>query len=753
MATVFHAYDPRFERDVAIKVLPQVFLHDPQFRARFEREAKTIALLEHPAIVPVYDFGEQDGQPYIVMRYMSGGSLSDRLEKGPFTASEAAQMISRLAPALDAAHARGIVHRDLKPGNILFDQYGNAFLSDFGIARLVTESSAATLTGSAIVGTPAYMSPEQIQGSKSLDGRSDIYSLCVILFQMLTGKMPFHADTPASVMMKHLLDPVPHILEVKTDLPPAFEEVVERAMAKDPTGRFQTASEMAVAVESACKPCDPLPRASSQATRIAQAPQVEKTMAAGMGPTRAIPMPGRSPTQPLTQAGPAQPAAPAVVPPQAVEKRGGFPAWLAILGGVALVGVVALVIIGVIFIAPKVFPPGRQPGVVAAATQPTETQPALAASTETSAATANPEPTSSPIPEPTSTSAPALEETPTFTPAPTDTPAPTVTSTPLPAAQAIGAADKIALLEDNDIWTVNLDGSELKQLTADGTEKFQLQWTTDGQAIVYLTGKCVKMVQAADGRIDDIACFESAEHLDEFEISPDGSLAAISLDFELYIVRFDLPALQGLRSRGGLKSLAPCADFTPYKDMIYKAVHWSKDGQKLAVVYGAPVSGRRMDTIRIMDVRRCAAKFPGLDNFPATRFTMSGYNDNPKILNFTWDGELLFALNSFTRNDGFGDLYIYNTELHKLQSPNPEFTHINPIGGACCYRDPRWSPDGRYLLFAFQDVSRGDQYLTQLFYIPYGTIGTGVEYIPIPLPEDFLTARNEKPWLALRAAK
>ena len=115
MATVFHAYDPRFERDVAIKVLPREFLHDPQFRVRFDREAKTIALIEHPAIVPVYDFGEEEGQPYIVMRYMSGGSMSERLAQGPLPINEVVNMINRLAPALDAAHSKGIIHRDLKP--------------------------------------------------------------------------------------------------------------------------------------------------------------------------------------------------------------------------------------------------------------------------------------------------------------------------------------------------------------------------------------------------------------------------------------------------------------------------------------------------------------------------------------------------------------------------------------------------------------------------------------------------------------
>jgi len=250
MATVFHAYDPRFERDVAIKVLPPAFMHDPQFRARFEREAKMIALLEHPAIVPVYDFGEQGGQPYIVMRYMSGGSLEERLKAGPLSVTETVQLISRLAPALDAAHTKGIIHRDLKPGNILFDRYGNAFLSDFGIARL-TQGSAATLTGDVVLGTPAYMSPEQVQGDRELDGRSDLYSLGIILFQMLTGKVPFASDTPAKTMLMHILEPVPQLLDIKPDLPAAIAAMLGRALAKEPEARFATSAEMASALEAA----------------------------------------------------------------------------------------------------------------------------------------------------------------------------------------------------------------------------------------------------------------------------------------------------------------------------------------------------------------------------------------------------------------------------------------------------------------------------------------------------------------------
>lgn len=248
MATVFRAHDPLFERTVAVKVLPQQMLHEPEFRVRFVREAKTIATLEHPAIVPVYDFGEEDDQPYLVMRYMPGGSLAERLQAGPIDMQETAVIMHRLASALDAAHKQGIVHRDLKPGNILFDQYGEAYLADFGIVRL-TQSSAALTASGGVLGTPAYMSPEQVYGDKELDGRSDIYALGVILFQMLTGHVPYEADTPAKMMMAHVMDPVPQVLEKRPDLPYACENVIQKAMAKERDQRFSTARDLSDALQ------------------------------------------------------------------------------------------------------------------------------------------------------------------------------------------------------------------------------------------------------------------------------------------------------------------------------------------------------------------------------------------------------------------------------------------------------------------------------------------------------------------------
>ena len=255
MAEVYRAYDPRFQREVAVKMLPADFLRDSQFRKRFEQEAMVIARLEHPAIVPVYDFGDENGNLFLVMRLMQGGSLQDRVDGNPVAVPETARLLNRLAPALDAVHSKGIVHRDLKPGNILFDEWDEPYLTDFGIVKIMEDSEPAMTKTGGILGTPAYMSPEQVQGEK-LDGRSDIYALGVILYELLTGAQPYHGGTAFSLALKHLSDPVPRILEANQDLPPSMQVIVDHSLAKDREERYPTAQALAAELDALARADD-----------------------------------------------------------------------------------------------------------------------------------------------------------------------------------------------------------------------------------------------------------------------------------------------------------------------------------------------------------------------------------------------------------------------------------------------------------------------------------------------------------------
>lgn len=241
MATIFKAYQAAMDRYVAIKVLPFQFAQSPEFITRFQQEARTIAKLEHPHILPVHDFGEANGVPYLVMRYLDAGTLKDRIKAGPLSLTEIDRYFSQLADALSYAHANGVIHRDIKPSNALIDQNGNIFLTDFGIAKILESSVNLTASGT-VTGTPAYMSPEQAQGEK-LDQRTDIYSLGIVLYEMLTGRVPFEAETPLAVLLKHLNEPLPPPTTLKPDLAPALERVVLKALAKDRNDRYATCTE------------------------------------------------------------------------------------------------------------------------------------------------------------------------------------------------------------------------------------------------------------------------------------------------------------------------------------------------------------------------------------------------------------------------------------------------------------------------------------------------------------------------------
>lgn len=241
MAEVFLAFDPYTKRQVAIKVLLNFLNEDERVQTYFRREAQVIAALEHPCIVPIFDFGFHEGNPFFVMRYMAGGSLREQMDEKELRPTQIARIFERVASGLDAAHEKGIIHRDVKPANIMFDQEGVAYLSDFGIAKLRQGDEE---TANLVVGTPVYMSPEQIQGGH-LDGRCDVYALGVVLFQILAGKPPFQGETPTRTALAHLTEPVPHLSELREDLPEQWDNILQKALAKQTEARYPTAGALA----------------------------------------------------------------------------------------------------------------------------------------------------------------------------------------------------------------------------------------------------------------------------------------------------------------------------------------------------------------------------------------------------------------------------------------------------------------------------------------------------------------------------
>ncbi|MGC9393694.1 MAG: protein kinase domain-containing protein [Anaerolineae bacterium] len=253
MAQVYKAYQPGLERYVAIKVLHPHLTGDENFVARFQREARAIATLEHPHIVHVHDFDTSNGITFIVMECLQGVTLKARLRElacreAVLPLEETAAIVGALAAALDYAHAQGVIHRDIKPSNVLMTPNRGPVLTDFSIARMV-EATAITDSNSTL-GTPAYMSPEQGQGEPG-DARSDIYALGILLYQLCTGQVPFDADTPYAVILKHITAPLPSPRSLRPELSEAIERVIYKALAKDPADRYQTAGDLAGAFEAA----------------------------------------------------------------------------------------------------------------------------------------------------------------------------------------------------------------------------------------------------------------------------------------------------------------------------------------------------------------------------------------------------------------------------------------------------------------------------------------------------------------------
>jgi len=385
MATVYKAYHAVMDRYVAVKVVLEQMSQDANFRQRFEREAKAVARLEHAHILPVYDYGEAEGRLYLVMRYIDAGTLKERMAAGLLDLAEVDHVISQVGRALEYAHGMGVVHRDVKPSNVLVDAHGDCYLTDFGLAKMMEASVQLTASGVG-VGTPAYMSPEQGQGEK-VDARTDIYSLGVMLYEMVTGRLPYEAETPLALLMKHINAPLPLPRKVNPAVPEGVERVILRAMAKNPDDRFQTVGEMVEALRQAV---------------------VEASV-----PTRVVPLP--IPTVAVAE----KPIEEAVSLWQRV------PVW-------GLVGIV-LVVAAVAFLIGQWVKPEPTPTMVAEVVAPTDTSTAMPQPTATPVA-----PTFTPLPlPPTATPVPTSTPRPTATPMPpTNTPVPTATPQPTPTMDA-----------------------------------------------------------------------------------------------------------------------------------------------------------------------------------------------------------------------------------------------------------------------------------------------------------------------------
>ena len=777
MSSVYKATDPNLRRSVAIKLIHPHLSNNPEFVRRFEEEATGVARLRHPNIIQMYDFNHEGGVYYMVMEYVAGETLQARLKR--LNASgrhlplrEALKFTLDVCNAAGYAHQRGMIHRDIKPANVMLDVHGNAILMDFGIARMVG-GQQHTATG-AVMGTALYMAPEQIQGLHP-DARADIYSIGVMLFEALSGRPPFEADSAMTLMMMHLNDPVPDLGQLQRGIPSEVQEITNKALQKDRAQRYQSGEEMAAALQKALAGVAESPAASAPAppkpapakAKQGKTPPVEATPAAPakmahseatfIEPAAPTPAQASRPSAPeatmvepvigmdpnATYVEPSEAVAARVVAPPgpSAEARAGqvaaAPPAIAPARGLGgknlgiLIGVVLLVVIaGGAFLFSQLGPGGGEPentpAALIAPVTPTEGQALpVIAPTETQTPLS---PTDTAIPEPTAT--------------PTETPLPSPTAPPpLPV---IAGADKIAYFSGSEIWVANLDGSELNQLTQDGMAKKYLRWLPDGSGLSYISGKCIQTV-SLEGEVRTVTCFNSSEYLDSFEVSPDGQRVVLSLDRQLYLLPFDLEGLSQADRHSKLVAMADCVDLAPYQRNAAYYARWSPDSVRLAVVImGVLKDGRRGDLVQVIPVDLCIPNPRVAIHFPEPHFDYPEYSRTPTLQNLAWNGQALFAFHGLSRNEGFGNLHIFNMETYKAS------LSVNPVRGACCYRDPQWSPDGTYLLFAFQDMLQGSASTTQLYYVPYGSIGTGATFEPLPLPE--ITDPREQPQPVLRPA-
>lgn len=603
MSSVYLAYQPAMGRVVAVKVLPPEFLHDDTFLMRFQAEVRTIARLEHLHILPVYDVGEDNGIPYYVMRYLPGGTLADLIEGHLPDLPRVVQIVGQVADALDYAHERGIIHRDLKPSNVLLDSNGNAYLADFGIARV--QEASTTLTGSQVIGTPPYVAPEMVRRGEPITHAVDIYALGVMTYQMLTGELPYYDPDPVKTLMMHALEPVPSVRDFDPNISPALDAVVQRCLAKKPQDRYPTAGAFAR----------------------------DLTLAAeGERPTLSAP--------PIREEHTAAPEAPTLPPqagyryaaygPEEGEARRGVGSCLIVLG------VFAALVAGVVLTA-FVLTDGHPLSLLTVLQAP---------------------PTRTPQPTVTPTS--SAQGTAVITP----------TGTGMPS-EALPGGGQLAFASNRDgdyeIYLIDADGSNLRQLTHNTAFDFDPAWSPDGAQIVFASsadGDPEIAIMNADGsNVRQIT--RNTDRDADPAWSPDGEWIAFTSDrdgdFELYLMRPDGSDVRQL-------TFNEVDDFSPA---------WSPDGTQIAY-YVKVGDDATSAELYLLDV----------DGGTSTRLTQNAVPD--QWPDWSPDGMRLVFSSAQGLVDGRRALFEYNLRTGRITQLTSGLGHDD---------DAVWSPDGKRIAF------------------------------------------------------
>ncbi|MGJ3238088.1 MAG: protein kinase domain-containing protein [Anaerolineae bacterium] len=687
MATVYLANQQSMNRQVAIKVLPKHLVKDDTYMERFRREVDIASKLEHRNIIPVYDYGEYEGQPFIVMRYMPAGSLDDILQNGPMPPESIYKLINQIAPALDYAHSKQVLHRDLKPSNVLMDDDGGAFLTDFGIARVVGDNNPG-LTKQGVVGTPSYMSPEQAQG-KELDGRSDVYSLGVMLFEMSTGRRPFESETPYSIAVMQVTDQPPMPRDLNPTISTALEAVILKSLKKSRDDRYQTGVALAESLRMAIERPDRSlavletePRLKMSSYQEILADEITKK-----------PEKSSSPPPPLSSA-----SRPVVPPPRSLRSRIRYrrktsPLWNALVGGLIGMGLLGIVVAGVFLAYTFLFPEisgtsddGTQTATLASIPNNTNTTRVPDTSVEFTAI---------PTLDPTNEAARATllaRVTPTVAPSEDDTDAVPVNESALPellpaleivSGTLIFADERITDSETlSQLLTLDFDTGRETQLTqtTTGTNSYPVvspdrrwiafQSNRDGNFEIYLT-------DLDGGQVQRLTNNSGLDRLPAW--SPDGQWVIYASEtdtgaFDLRRINIDTGEDEIVLSNNRYNGHA----------------RYSPDGQTIVFTQGDSLSATNTWEIALLD----------LASGDVTRLTDNGLRDGSPV--FSPDGEriLYITYNAATGSDAIAEMALDGTQTRIVFDSDGSEWSAN------------YSPDGQFIVFTSDITGQNQLYLT-----------------------------------------